>query len=266
MSKLGGFDMNKNEVYLSKMTRREFREKREKGFFEIAIIPTGSVEQHLEHLALEQDIACSNYIAEQVASQVYPKAVLAVPISVGIAEHHMGFPGTLSVRPHNWLGVIFDIVESFLRHGITKILLLNGHGGNVGPLNAVKHQWELYFKDQQNRTLLKENSPRIHTHHEYEELSETMPNVVDFRFHSYWDFIPENFAKKILKHGKVPGHAGEFETSIAMWAIPENVRKEAFVYSHDPDISSANSEKGSLLGKKAIDGVRNVIEEMLNNS
>ena len=120
--------MNDKEMYLSKMTRREFREKREKGFFEVAIIPTGSIEQHLEHLALEQDIACSNYIAEQVARQVYPKAVVGVPISFGIAEHHMTFPGTLSVKPHNWLGIVFDVVESFLRHGITKILLLSSQG------------------------------------------------------------------------------------------------------------------------------------------
>ena len=256
--------MNDKEMYLSKMTRREFREKREKGFFEVAIIPTGSIEQHLEHLALEQDIACSNYIAEQVARQVYPKAVVGVPISFGIAEHHMTFPGTLSVKPHNWLGIVFDVVESFLRHGITKILLLNGHGGNIGALNAVKEQWEFYFKEQQNITLSRENGPQIHTHYEYREFSAMTKNV-DFRFHSYWDFIPEDFAEKVLENGKLPGHAGEFETCIAMWAIPENVRKEAFAYSKDPDIFSANSEKGSLLGKKAIDGVRKVIEEMVND-
>ena len=63
--------------------------------FDVAVVATGSIEQHLEHLAFEQDIASSTRIAEMAAERLYPQVVLAVPINVGIAEHHMHSVGTL---------------------------------------------------------------------------------------------------------------------------------------------------------------------------
>ena len=87
------------EVRLEKLTRREFRQALEVGSFKAAIIATGSIEQHLEHLAFPQDIASSTYVAEKAAALLYPDVVVAVPISIGIAEHHMHFPGTMSVKP-----------------------------------------------------------------------------------------------------------------------------------------------------------------------
>ena len=58
-----------NEFRLQKFTRREFREARAAGKFDVAIVATGSIEQHLEHLAFEQDIASSTRVAELTAER-----------------------------------------------------------------------------------------------------------------------------------------------------------------------------------------------------
>ena len=137
--------MPDREVRLENLTRLEFREALAAGHFKAAIIATGSVEQHLEHLAMSQDIASSTYVAERVAERHYPNVVVTVPMAIGVSEHHMGFAGTLTTKPGGWLAVLFDAVESLVRHGVRKVLVLNGHGGNVKPMEGSLRHWQLYF-------------------------------------------------------------------------------------------------------------------------
>ena len=77
--------MNDQEVMLSKLTRREFREAMEAGHFKTAIIPTGAIEQHLEHLAMEHDIRSAIWIAQEAAQRLYPEVAVAVPL-IGFAK------------------------------------------------------------------------------------------------------------------------------------------------------------------------------------
>ena len=160
-----------NEFRLQKFTRREFRHAREAGKFDVAVVATGSIEQHLEHLAFEQDIASSTRVAEMAAERLYPQVVLAVPINVGIAEHHMHSVGTLTVKPSTWLAVVFDTVETLMRHGIRKILILNGHGGNRRPIYGVMSQWQMYFDREHGDN--------------------------DLRFHNYWDVLTHEIVNSI---------------------------------------------------------------------
>ena len=253
------------EIRLEHLTRREFRQAREAGHYKVGIIATGSTEQHLEHLAMAQDIASSTYVAERVAERLYPKVVVAVPMAIGISEHHMLFAGTLSAKPGNWLAVLCDAVESLMRHGIKKVLLINGHGGNVAPVQSAMQQWQLYFTATQGNPLSSADVSNIKTNVQYTSalLDRGSPGV-DLRFHSYWDLIPKEFAQEVLETGRYPGHANEFETSFTMYAIPENVRTEAIPYNDDPGVSAATAEKGRLLVEKAIDGVAKLVEEMLS--
>ena len=132
--------MREREIRLERLTRRECREAIEMGHFKAAILPMGSIEQHLEHLAIYQDIAGSTYIAEHAVDALYLNVAVAVPMSIGISEHHMFSPGTLSAKPISWLGVMFDAVESLMRHGIKKVLLLNDHRGDVPPVRNTIEQ------------------------------------------------------------------------------------------------------------------------------
>src|SRR5712692_3300892 len=152
-------------VFVHKFSRKEFREACLRGDLKAVIIPTGSNEQHLEHLAMEHDIKSSTLVAEQAALNLYPNVVVAVPMAIGISEHHMVHKGSLSAKPGGWLAVLFDAVENFARHGIYQIYLCNGHGGNVAPVNGVLNQWKRFFAATEPR--------------------------VNLLFNSYWDLIPK---------------------------------------------------------------------------
>ena len=253
------------KIRLEQYTRQEFRDSLSAGHFKIVIIATGSIEQHLEHLGLPQDIMSSTYVAESVANAMYPYVLVTVPVSVGIAEHHMMFPGTMSAKPGSWLSIIFDCVESLVRHGIKKILILNGHGGNEEPVRGVLQQWQLHLTSVYGNQLEDEKIKEIDTHSDYTNaLLERDSNGLDLRFNSYWDFIPEDLANSVLDTGQYPGHAGEFETSFAIEAFPENVRINAISDNKDAESQSASAEKGRILIDRAVEGTIGLIKEMLD--
>lgn len=229
--------MNPKEVMLAKFTRREFREATQSGNFQTAIVVAASNEQHSEHLPMDFDLAAVTHIAREAAAALFPQVVVTVPMAVGISEHHMIHKGTVSAKPGGWLTVLFDAVESLSRHGIRNILILNGHGGNTAPIKASLDQWRLYFKLQ---------NPKLNLH-----------------FSSYWDLIPLDFLHQHLKTRAIPGHAKEFETSIALALYPDNVRREAMREHTDPDPLEATAEKGRLFVGEAIRGTVEYLRQMI---
>ena len=100
----------------------------------LVIVPVGSTEQHGPTGLLGTDSLCPEIIADAVAAGM---DVLITPtINVGQAQHHMGFPGSMSVRPTTLIATVVDWVASLHRQGFSRIYLLNGHGGNHGTLEA----------------------------------------------------------------------------------------------------------------------------------
>ena len=91
----------------------------------------------------------------------------------------------------------------------------------------------------------------------------TFNTYFDIRFNSYWDFIPEEMINSILETKEYPGHAGEFETSLAMYALPNIVRLDKLQSSNEIGIQKSSSDKGKKLAIKSINGVVNSINEML---
>jgi creatinine amidohydrolase len=100
----------------------------------LVLVPIGSTEQHGPNGLLGTDWICAEAIAARAAEHV--SALVAPTINVGMALHHMAFPGTISLRPETLMAVIRDVVESLYRHGFRAVMLVNGHGGNIATGQA----------------------------------------------------------------------------------------------------------------------------------
>ncbi len=98
------------------------------------IIPIGSTEQHGPTGAIGTDALTAEAVALEVGRRT---GVLVTPVQAfGMAEHHLGFSGTMSLQPSTLLGVMHDLVLSLASHGFERIFVINGHGGNIAIAKA----------------------------------------------------------------------------------------------------------------------------------
>lgn len=100
----------------------------------IALLPIAATEQHGPHLPVETDTACVTEVAQRASLILDKKVVLLPTLWCGSSHHHLGFPGTLSLRSDTYIHVLQELGESLLNTGFRKIVFLNGHGGNIVPL------------------------------------------------------------------------------------------------------------------------------------
>jgi creatinine amidohydrolase len=131
----------KIEVEWARMTAPELRAiaAREGA---LAILPAGSLEQHGPHLPVITDTASASAAsvaaARLVASDV-PVAVLP-GLWLGLSEHHLPFGGTISVDYAAYRAILESIVRSLRAIGFARLLIVNGHGGNIDPLAVASRE------------------------------------------------------------------------------------------------------------------------------
>lgn len=186
------------------MTTREFmtsnREQLQGAQWDLIVLPVGSVEQHGTHLPVATDSIIAESVARGVCDRLGEayRVALGPTVPVGMSQHHLPFGGTVSVSPATYLSMTIDIVTGLWRQGFSRVLLLNGHGGNTAPLATA-----------------------IST------LSDTDESRMVGAL-SYW-----NFAEPVEGH-VAPGHAGWFETSLMLSIAPDLVDVSAPLEVDEP--------------------------------
>lgn len=160
----------------------------------VAIVPLGATEQHGHGLAQRTDTTRAEVVADLVAQHLSPKVVVTPVIPVGVSEHHMAFPGTLTLSPITLQQVIVELVTSLHRHGWRKVYVLTGHGGNNATVEVAV-------------TRLRTDLPDLHI-----AWSGITPVVSDL--------------VSKLSESRIGGHSSEIETSQAMFADPDLVLPE----------------------------------------
>lgn len=164
----------------------------------VAVLPIGSTEQHGPHLPVHTDTLLAAEVAQRTAALCEPTLpVLVLPaLWVSLAEHHMALPGTLTLDHETLLAFVRCIARSLVRQGHRRILLLNGHGGNIAALTAA-----------------------------VDRLSPEFPEAV-LAVATYWNVAAEAFAE-ILQSQPTLLHACEAETSMLMHLRPHEVDARA---------------------------------------
>lgn len=121
------------EVRWERHTGPELKALAEKGA--LPVLPIGSLEQHGPHLPVWTDSFIAHALsvaAAKLATDI--PAIVLPPLWTGLSEHHLPFGGTITIDHATLHAILRCIVRSLQAQGFSRLLIVNGHGGNVDPL------------------------------------------------------------------------------------------------------------------------------------
>jgi creatinine amidohydrolase len=172
------------------------------------VVPIGSNEQHGPTGLLGTDWMCPEIIAHE-AQKSRHDLLVGPTFNIGMAQHHLGFPGTISLRPSTFIAAIGDWCRSLAGHGFEKIYFLNGHGGNVATIEAAFS--ELYAEASFARS----------------------PRGFAFKLKNWWDLSGVNgLANRQFPTGH-GSHATPSEIAVTQWAYPDAIKAAKY----DPPVA-----------------------------
>jgi creatinine amidohydrolase len=159
--------------------------------FEKVILPLGSLESHGLHLPFGTDALTADILAREIARRV-PGTTVLPPLNYGMSEHYRNFPFTVSLRPDTETAVIRDILESLYREGIRKVLILNGHDGNIPSIEIAARTVKVNHQEMRIVSL-----------------------------DAWWLTLGEILPRDFFEIWRGLGHGGEGELSMALALFPE---------------------------------------------
>ena len=162
------------------------------------VVPIGSNEQHGPTGLLGTDWMCPEIIA--LEAQKTADILVSPTFNIGMAQHHLDFPGTIALRPSTFMAAIGDWTRSLAHHGFTKILFLNGHGGNVASIEAAFS--EIYAEASFARR----------------------PAGFALKLRNWWDLSGVGqLARRQFPSGH-GSHATPSEIAVTQWAYPDAIK------------------------------------------
>ena len=118
------------------------------------LIPIAALEQHGRHMPVFTDSLLLGEVLKRVQEKLMGR-VLFVPLMwLGNSEHHLDFAGSMSASPRVYLDLLRDMVENILFHGFRRIVLLNGHGGNIVPSQQAMFEIRQKYRERADLLLL----------------------------------------------------------------------------------------------------------------
>ena len=192
-------------ILLSELTRVESRVIAEDG---LLVLPIGATEQHGPHLPVGTDAMGAEHVARAAAHVLGDQFPIAVAPTqwYGSSPHHIPFGGTMSLSADTLLRVLMDLGRSLARSHFRRLFIVNGHGGNH-ELIAVAAR-DLALEED-----------------------------IEVGACSWWALASDELvAAGALDIGRLPGHAGAFESSIVLALDPSLVREPR---PHRDDYSDA---------------------------
>lgn len=167
------------------------------GKIDLVLVPIGSTEQHGPNMGLGQDHLTAQAFCERAAERLHPQLLSVPAIPWGISDHHMNYPGSMTLRPETFLDLLEDVIGSLAHHGLRRFLLVNGHGGNRALAAASVQDLGLRLD-------------------------------VDFIGALNHFMLDPAEAQDAIRGDLPTGHADEFEASYSYYLNPELVRESSF--------------------------------------
>jgi creatinine amidohydrolase len=162
----------------------------------VIVAPIAACEQHSRHLPTFTDTILVTAVAEGVEQRL-PQQVLLLPTQwLGASSHHLRFGATLSAAEDTHVALLCDMLTPLLDDGYQRLLVLNGHGGNIDTMHLALRRLQPRYR---NRILTAA---------------------------SYWELADKELAALAQGPRKSMGHACEFETSMVLALRPDLVRRE----------------------------------------
>ncbi|WP_165229094.1 creatininase family protein [Aquisphaera insulae] len=118
------------------------------------VVPIAAVEQHGHHLPVFTDSFLLGEVVRRAADELGEAVAWTPLLWLGNSHHHLDFPGTLSASPRTYLDVLCDLCENVLAHGFRRVVLLNGHGGNIVPSSQAVFEVRQRHRDRNDLLLL----------------------------------------------------------------------------------------------------------------
>ncbi|GAC1463066.1 MAG: creatininase family protein [Isosphaeraceae bacterium] len=169
----------------------------------LILAPIAACEQHSRHLPVFTDSILVSAVADGIERNLSSQVLLLPVLWLGASEHHLSFGGTLTATLSTYEQMLFELLAPLLRSGFRRLMLLNGHGGNIDPLHVALRRLDTAFP----RALLTRAA--------------------------YWEVAGEEIAGLCTGPRKTMGHACEIETSMLLHLRPDLVKKDLIL--DDPD-------------------------------